>query len=186
VEVNDIEVHDGDEKPAIRDYYSDWYLLDRDFPEGTAREAVDADLVGDVLEARREYPVRSDLSLYDVSELRAERTETIRDAEEAAEMHLEEGLEEHDVPAPLEALAYVKADKRENMMEMLRAVRDHRVGKYSEIATHCTVSGSTIGNYVGDGGEISDCIVKDRDTGGYEITPLGEKALEVPWRTIVT
>ncbi|NHX37639.1 MULTISPECIES: hypothetical protein [Halolamina] len=184
VEVNEIDVRHGDEKPVVRDYYSDWFLLDRDFPEETTREDVDEGLVREVLQERREYPVKCDLSLRDVSELRAERTTMIRDAEEAQEERIEEGLEEYEVPAPLEALAYVKSDKRENMMEVLRVVRDRRVGTYGDIATHCSVSASAIGNYTSDDGEINGCIVKDPETGGYEITPLGEKALEVPWDSL--
>lgn len=49
------------------------------------------------------------------------------------------------------------------------------------IAEHCTVSRSTIGNYTGDDREPNGCTIKDPKTGGYEITPLGEKALDVPW-----
>lgn len=183
VEVNDTSIQDSSVKPTIRDYYSDWYLLDRDFPDRTGRDDVDEELVDQVLEQRREYPIPCDLSLREVSELRGERTTTIRDAEEAKEERIESALEEYDVPAPLESLAYVKPEKRENMMEVLRVVRDRRVGKYSDIAKHCRVSGSTIGNYTSDDGELNGCIVKDRDSGGYEITPLGEKALEVPWRS---
>jgi hypothetical protein len=181
VEVNDIEAHEGEEKPAIRDYYSDWYLLDRDFPTGTAREDVDADLVTEVLEQRREYPVRSDLSLYDVSELRAERTETIRDAEEAAEMHIEDALDEYDIPTVLEPWAHTTENKRENMQAVLKAVRDNRVSSHSDISRYCTVGTSTISNYTSDDGELGACIVKDPATGGYDLTPVGEKALAVPW-----
>jgi len=184
VEVNDLEVHDGEERPVIRDYYSDWFLLDRDFPDGTEPGDVDEALVLQVLEKRREYPIACDLSLREVSDLRGERTTTIRDAEEAKAERIEDALEEYDVPAPLESLAYVKDEKRENMMEVLRTVRDRRVGTYGDIATHCSVSASAIGNYTSDDGEINGCIVKDRDTGGYEITPLGEKALEVPWSNL--
>lgn len=119
-----------------------------------------------------------------MSDLRGERTTTIRDAEEAQEERIQEGLEEYDMPKPLESLAYVKSDKRENMMAVLRTVRDRRVGTYGDIANHCSVSASAIGNYTSDDGEINGCIVKDRDTGGYEITPLGEKALEVPWDSL--
>jgi len=183
VEVNEVDVRDGDEKPAVRDYYSDWFLLDRDFPEGIDREDIDEKLVRQVLRERREYPAACDLSLRDVSEFRAERTTTIRDAEEAQEERIEEGLEEYEVPAPLEALAYVKPEKRERMMEVLRVVRDRRVGTHSDIATYCSVSsGSTIANYTS--GALSGCIVKDADTNGYEITPLGEKALAVPWNDL--
>lgn len=88
------------------------------------------------------------------------------------------------MPALLESLAYVNDEKHENMMEVLRTVRNQRVGTYGDIAIHCIVSASAIGNYTRDDGEINGCIVKDCDTGGYEITPLGEKALEVPWSTL--
>jgi len=52
--VNDITVKDAPEKPAIRDYYSDWYLLGRDFPDGTDSDDVGEELVLQVLEERRE------------------------------------------------------------------------------------------------------------------------------------
>lgn len=41
----------------IREFYSDWYLLDEDFPVGTTRDDVDAELVATALEERPEYPV---------------------------------------------------------------------------------------------------------------------------------
>jgi hypothetical protein len=183
VEVNDISIQDSSVKPTVRDYYSDWYLLDRDFPDGVGRDDVDAELVQDILQERREYPVACDLSLREVSQLRGERTTTIRDAEVAQEERIEEALDEYDVPAPLESLAYVKPDKRQRMMEVLRVVRDRRVGTHADIATHCSVSsGSTIANYTSD--TLNGCIVKDEDTNGYEITPLGEKALAVPWNDL--
>jgi len=145
---------------------------------------VNTSVVHQILRYRRDYPVQCDHSLRDVSELRAERTTTIRDAEDAQEERIEEGIDEYEVPAPLEALAYVKNGKRENMMEVLRVVCDRRVGTCGHIATHCSVSGSAIRNFTSDDGEINGCIVKDPETGGYEITPLGEKALEVPWDSL--
>lgn len=181
IEVNDLEVHDRDEKPQIRDYYSDWYLLDRDFPEETCREDIDKEIVQVVLQERREYPIQNDLSLYDVSDLRAERTTTIRDAEVAEEQRIEDALQEHDVPTALEPLAYVNAKKRSRMLEVLRVVRDRRVRSHADIANHCSVAASTVANYVSDDGEIEPCIVKDPDAGGYELTPLGVTALGVSW-----
>jgi len=112
--VNDIAVKDASEKPAIRDYYSDWYLLDRDFPDGTTRDDVDEELVHEVLEDRREYPIQCDLSLREISELRGERTTTIRDVEEAKEERIENALEEHDVPNVIEPWAHDREEADED------------------------------------------------------------------------
>jgi len=96
VEVNDISIHESSVKPTIRDYYSDWYLLDRDFPDGTGREDVDEELVHQVLE----------------------------------------------------------------------------------------VSGSTVGNYASSDDELGACMVKDPESGEYSLTPIGERALEIPWSEV--
>ena len=184
VEVNDTNVHDGDEKPAIRDYYSDWYLLDRDFPDGTARGDVDAELVEEVLRGRREYPVASNLSMTEVDELDAERTTTIRDAEEAKELHVEEAMEDHDIPTVLEKWPYMRSKKRNRMLEVLQVVRDHRVATHDDMSKHCSVAGGTIGGYASKDSGIGACIVKDPETGGYELTPIGKKALSVSWSEV--
>ncbi|QLD84798.1 hypothetical protein HWV23_03405 [Natronomonas halophila] len=185
VEVNDIEVHDGDEKPAIRDYYSDWYLIDDDFPDDISPADIDAEVVAEALERRREYPVPSDLSLYPTEQPRAERTTTIRDAEKAQEERVKNNLDDHDIPTVIEPWAYVSDDKRSNMLDVLRAVRDNRVGTYGQIADHCTVKETTIANYASTNEDLGACIVKDEELGGYVLTPVGEKALNAPWSDIV-
>jgi hypothetical protein len=43
------------------------------------------------------------------------------------------------------------------------------------------VSASTVGNYASDDEELGACIVKDPETGEYSLTPIGERALEIPW-----
>jgi hypothetical protein len=181
VEVNDIDVRDGDEKPAVRDYNSDWYLLDRDFPDGTGRGDVDDELVQDVLRERREYPVKCDLSMRDISDLRAERTTTIRDAEEAQEERIENALDEYDVPNVIEPWAHATEKKRGKMLEVLETIQKNSVRKYDQIEHFCTVSASTVGNYASDDEELGACIVKDPETGEYSLTPIGERALEIPW-----
>lgn len=82
VEVNDVEVRDAEEPPSVGDYYSEWYLLDEDFPDGTEREDVDEELVQEVLEGRREYPVPNDLSLHSTEHLKASRRKLYRDVED--------------------------------------------------------------------------------------------------------
>lgn len=184
VEVNDIEVRDGDQKPERDPHYSEWYLIDRDFPGGTSREDVDEDLVESVLEDRREFEIPSDLSLVDISELTVERTTTFKDAEEAEEEHVVEQMEEHDIPSVLEPWAYASASKRENMLHVLRVVKEARVSTYGDIADRCPVGSSAIGNYTSDDNELGACMVKDPETGGYDLTPIGEEALEAPWSDI--
>ena len=182
VEVNEVDVRDGGEKPAVRDYYSDWFLLDRDFPEGTTREDVDEKLVRQVLQERREYPVRCDLSLRNVSELRAERTTTIRDVEEAKQERVNDAMEEHDVPELLQPWAFTKKEKRERMQSVLKAVRDYPVSSYSDMEMRSNASESSIQNYASDDDELGACMAKRGHE--YVLTPVGEKALETPWDAV--
>lgn len=181
VEVNDISIHDLPEKPAIREYYSDWYLLDEDFPDGTTRDDVDAELVATVLEDRREYPVRSDLSLQDVSDLKTQRSTTYQDAAAAQEERVDEFIEEHDVPAPLESWVTTSNEKLQKLQDVLRVVRDHSVSSYSDIAAYSVASESSIQNYAGKDSALDGCMTKAPDTDGYQITPIGQKALSIPW-----
>lgn len=181
VEVNDISVHDMPEKPEIREYYSDWYLLDEDFPAGTTREDVDAELVATVLEERREYPVPSDLSLQDVSDLKTQRSTTFQDVEEAQQERVDDFVEEHDVPKPLESWVTTSDEKLRKLQDVLRVVRDHSVSSYSDIGAYSVASESSIQNYAGNDGALDGCMAKAPDTKGYQLTPIGQKALSIPW-----
>lgn len=184
VEVNDVEVLDGDVPPTVGDHYSEWYLLDRDFPQGTTPADVDADLVEAVLEDRREYEIASDLSLRSVKELQRERTEVFRDLDEAQEERLAERLEEHNVPSVLHGWATTKARKRSRMLDVIRTVRDEHVSKYKDVTDQTAISVSTVSDYVNENGDLGACIVKDQDLGRYAVTPIGETALELPWAKI--
>jgi len=184
VETNDVEVRHVDVEPTVGEHYSEWYLLDRDFPSGTSREDVDEQLVATVLEDRREYQVPSDLSLRSVKELQRERTEVFRDLDEAQEMHLSERLEEHNVPSVLQGWATTKADKRARMQDVIRIVRDNELSRLADISSQTGLPTSTIGGYLQENGDLGACVFKDDDLGRYAVTPLGEEALELPWSKI--
>lgn len=185
VEVNDILVYDAGTEPTVGDYYSQWYLLDRDFPERTTRDDVDGELVEQVLESRREYTVPSDLSMRSVRELQRSRTAVYRDLDEAQEERLEERLEEHNVPTVLHAWTTKQQSKRSRMLDILKVVRDEDVSRYPEITEKTGIARSTISGYMQDNSELAACIVDDEDLGRYALTPIGEKALELPWARIV-
>ena len=184
VEVNDVEVHDGDTQPAIGDYYSDWFLLDRDFPDDVGRDDVDRRTVLQVLRDRREYPVACDLSLRSTDQLSEERTMTFIDTEEAERMRVEEAMESHDVPTVLEPWAHCTPKKRKKMLEVLRVVRDHDARTYDHMGDYCSIAGSTIANYAAESGALAECIVKDPESGAYDLTPIGQTALSTPWEEV--
>lgn len=185
VEVNDIEVRDGDTKPTVGDYYSEWHLLDRDFPDGTDPDDVDEALVEDVLEERREYPIPSDLSLQSTEHLKARRERIFRDPEEAREARLQERLEEQDVPTALHEWPEHNAEMRERMLTVLRWLDEHVAENYGAIVAGTGVSKSTISRYFSDDEKLELCVVEDEDLGGWTLTPIGEDALRVDWDAII-
>jgi len=117
-----------------------------------------------------------------VSELRAERTTTIRDAEEAKQERVDDAMEEYDVPELLEPWAFTKKEKRERMQSVLKAVRDYPVSSYRDMEVRSHASESSIQNYASDDDELGACIAKRGRE--YALTPVGEKALETPWEEI--
>lgn len=180
VETNALEVVE-DEIPDP----GEWFLLDEDFPDGVGPADVDRDLVDDVLVERREFQIPSELSLRDVSTIAGERTEILRDLDEAQADELEENFAEFDVPKTLRPWARTTAEKRERMLSLLEAIRDGSHKTQASISRQIAIAPGTVGTYLSDNDALATAAVKDGESGVWSLTPIGEEALSIPWHDVV-
>lgn len=190
VHVPEAQVYDVEDPPRRGDYYSEWYLLEEDFPPLTDQDDVDEDLIEAVLEQRRDHPLPSDLSLQPTDDSDKRRSLTMRAKADARKASVEQQLRQHDLPLDLKPFVATDSgqlrqdETREKMVWMLQLIDEEDVGKYKDIeeATDGEISWSAASNYLGKDHDLIPCVNKDGDT--WELTELGEEALDAPWDVI--
>lgn len=183
-------VYDTDDPPRRGDLYSEWYLLERDFPEGAAPEDVDEDLIETVLEQRREHPLKSDLSLEPTDDEDKRRSVTMRAKADSREASIDQTLRQHQLPNSLRSFLVTDSgrlrtdDARQTMFRILEVIENHEITKYVDIeeATEGEITYSTAGNYLGDDDPLAVCVDKSGDE--WTPTSVGEQALDVAWDVI--
>jgi len=180
VHVPDAEVREMNSPPEIGDTYSEWYLLSTDFPEGTGREDVGRELVRGVLEDRRDYPLKTNLSLVETDAMDRQRDLSMSpsDSDDAG---VDEIAEEYGVPQAIhDWLTDRTQSGREKMVEVCRALQDAEdIRTTADIADLVSFSESTLRNYTSDG--LKPCIEKNTF---YELTPVGEQVANIDWDSL--
>lgn len=180
VHVPDAEVREMSAQPDIDTPYSEWYLLSTDFPEGTEREDVDRELVREVLPERRDYELKTSLSLTETDAINRQRDLSMspNDSEDTG---IDEIAEEYSVPQAIhDWLTDRTQSGREKMVEVCRALQDGEdIRTTNDIAELVSFSESTLRNYTSDG--LKPCFEKDTF---YELTPTGEQVANIDWDTL--
>lgn len=168
-----------DDPPEI----GDWYLLPEDFPgdfDGDEPGEVDVEAA---LAARREYEVPNDLRLQETPLASQTRELTMRNKEKAEQMRQERLLDEHDVPDALYPWVERSAEKRDRMVRVLRVVRSETLSTHEEIADAAGYTETSVSNYLADSEELRRCVQKQ--DGSYQLTGLGDRALDIDWDAVV-
>ncbi|MFC4553558.1 MULTISPECIES: hypothetical protein [Halorussus] len=182
VHVPDAEVREMDDPPKIGDTYSEWYLLSEDFPDETEREDVDRALIRDVLENRREYPVKTDLSLAETGAGNRQRDLSIAPAD-PEDSGVDDLAEEFGVPQDVQPwLADRTRPGRQRMVEACRILQEHGPFQwYKDMDEFLSYPESTMRNYVEPEG-LEPCF----DTSGSKIklTPVGEQVANIEWEVL--
>lgn len=191
VHVPDAEVVDPDDRtPQIEEdedskmNYSEWYLLPSDFPEDTDPEDVDEALITEVLEQRRDYPLKTDLMLgsADVADrhttmvMNAKDNETVKD----------ELIKEHSIPHPVQDWLDKQRSTRRKLVEACVAIADadeKSILTQQDWADELTYSRSTLANHTGDGEALDPCI-QQTDDGYYELSPAGQAVARIDWENV--
>lgn len=191
VHVPDAEVVDADDrKPEIQEdedakmNYSEWYLLDTDFPDDVEPEDVDEDVVAEALEERREYPLKSDLML-GPAEVRERQTTMVMNAKDN-ETVKEELIKEHSIPHPVQDWLDKQRSTRQKLVEACLAIAeadDESIRTQEDWADELSYSRSTLANHTGDGNALDPCIEETND-GYYKLSPAGQKVARIDWETI--
>lgn len=159
-----------------------WHLLPRDFdadlePEAVGQEAIDA-----ALERRREYPVKSDLSLEPTGF--GDRQRDLSLQQQDRDTTLSEVVERHNIPEAVAPWLSKEAPTREQLVAACRVIGEHDdLARQEEIAEHLEWSRSALSRHLGKSESLKKCVTKSGGT--YELTPIGKRAAEVKWKVVM-
>jgi hypothetical protein len=190
VHVPDLEVRSMDDPPAVGERYSEWYLLDTDFPDHLDPADITQHDVERALAARREYESRSDLALqqYDSGEYIHVRYGQSTDDRRVTAREI---IHDYNVtPALMDWL--VTDEKRlrqqrvrDKCIEALLVLKqeDTTVTSQNTWSDYLSFSRGSLSNYITDEELLDPCFTVGPD-GEYHLTDLGREALNVPWEAM--
>ncbi|WP_135306351.1 hypothetical protein [Haloarcula amylovorans] len=159
---------------------ADTYDRDADrFEEATAeeqREWVDA-----ALEARREHDIPNDLLLRPTGTGHRQRSVTL--GADDADAAIQDLVEEHGIPGPVQSWLSTRKDTRENLITAVETLDENGPYKYAkDIAEDVPYAKSTFKNYWSDDSKLEECWKKDGKS--YRISPIGKQAASLDWDKI--
>ncbi|RDZ49978.1 hypothetical protein C5C07_19850, partial [Haloferax sp. Atlit-4N] len=187
VHVPDASVRDIGNRPRMGDHYSEWYLLESDFPDGTAPDDADHGLVEEVLADRQAYPTPSDIHLADIDWGNVRRV-SFTDEGASRFDRVTDVLGDNNLSVDLWPWMLTQADKwrdesvRKNATDVLEAVEEHAPTSYSELETYVDVSRQSISNYLQEEEPLDGCL--DKDGKEYIVTDLGRQAMKADWDVV--
>jgi len=179
VHVPDAEVREMDAPPNIGDTYSEWHLLSTDFPAGIEREDVDRELVREVLSERREYDLKTNLSLTETDAMDRQRELSMSPSSDD-EDGIDEIAEQYGVPQAVRGwLTDRTKGVRERMVEVCRAIKTNEFRTQTELGEYVSFDPSTMRNYTSGG--LEPCFVENTF---LELTPVGEQVANIDWDSL--
>ncbi|QCC57204.1 hypothetical protein [Natrinema thermotolerans] len=159
-----------------------WHLLPQDFDADLKPEAIDQAAIDAALERRREYPVKSDLSLEPTGF--GDRQRDLSLQQQDRDTTLSEVVERHNIPEAVAPWLSKKAPTREQLVETCRVVADHDdLARQEEIAEHIEWSRSNLATHLRKSESLEKCVTKSDGT--YELTPVGKRAAEIKWKVVM-
>jgi len=179
----------GDErKPAV----GGWYLLPEDFPGpisgiedvATISESLSDRLIQWVLKQRREYPVPSDLSLEPVDGGDRQRNITLKQV--GQETTHEDIAKRHDIPHSIKAWLRKAPATRQQYIQVCELVAENQFESYNQLykASNVDWAEGTLRNHASKDDGLGPCL--ERGEGGWSLTPVGQKVLEIDWGAVET
>ena len=178
----------ADGQPAV----GGWFLLPEDFPTPiagiedaeTAAEAVDSRLVEWVLRNRREYPVPSDLTLEAVTT--DDRQQDITLEQIGRETTYEDIAKRHDVPRAITPWLRKEPGTRQSLINICELVAENAFETYQDMhaALDTDWSEATLRRHATTDDMLGMCIEKDDESGEYELTPVGQRVLDIDWGAV--
>lgn len=186
---SDGEVHEPDDPPEI----DEWFLLSTDFPGCVGRESIDGETVKRFAERRQEYAVPNDLTFQRTSVAYESREMRLEDIERAKERQMAElfsggqtattdGGEELRLPAALRPWLNCSKQVLEKLTRCLVEIDGRTITSQSELSDYTGIPEGTISVYLSDAERLEACY--QRTDSGYELTQIGETALEVDWSEV--
>ncbi|AEH39527.1 hypothetical protein [Halopiger xanaduensis] len=178
VDLTDRTVVTDDSEPGV----GTWYLLPEDFEGDPAADEVDQDAIDAALERRRDYPVKSDLSLQSTGF--GDRQRELSLQQQDRDTTLSEVVERHNIPEAIAPWLSKEAPTREVLVDTCRVVDEHDdLSRQEDIAEHIDWTRSTLATHLGKSDSLEKCITKSDGT--YELTPVGKRAAEIKWKVVM-
>lgn len=190
VHVPDQTVHDpAEEEPSVGDYYSQWYLTDEHFPDGTTGDDVAGNeaLIRSALKDRRPYPPETDLMLQSTEAERGQEEVTFNPEELPT---VEEVAKNFEVPQQIRDWLDKDRDVREKLVTACEILDEEGpVRAQSDwAAPHPDYKRGSLKNHIGvrdDGSPKSlEPCYKRTENDEYVLSIVGEKVVELPWDRI--
>ena len=175
---------DGDLHQEAAPEEGDWYLLPEDLPEDARPdpgEAVPEEQLEAALQERREYELPQSLHMEPTNYSNTQREVTLVRAEHAEERQKEKLQQEYDIPPVLGHWLEYGEEKRQRLLDCCRAISGHEIEKQDDLGDMVGVSGTTISNYCNSDKELRACVDGTGRGETMELTPIGERALQLPW-----
>jgi hypothetical protein len=177
--------HDGVRRKAPPDR-GEWYLLKDDIADvdqaAAGQVTISESVLLEAAKERQAYPVGQDLRPAPVEGATQKRELNLISTEEAQEREEDQVFQRFDVHGVLRDWTRREESTIEKMCRVLRAVRDHEIESYQELADVTGISKGSIKMYANEETQLDPCLVKE--DGVYQLKPIGNQALEVSWSAV--
>ena len=145
-------------------------------------DPIPTQLVDAAVEARRDEPIRADLSLQRVEE-RSDRSLSLKNMDDKMDEEKRRVLDENNVPKPLEMwIGKGKKGMRSNMIQTLEGIQladPEDLRTLDDVADQCGIPKGTIGRWRSERHDFATCM--ERHDGAWKLTNVGHRALQINW-----
>jgi hypothetical protein len=182
-----------DERPSVGVPYTEWALLETDFPAGTDPDDVDRRLVEEVLAERRDYPLATDLRMVKTGSDTSHREMTISVGTDKETFITEAGslCRKHGLPPQLKSLVVTESGnlraegRRRKCLEALAIIHSNDVRRHKDIVECASTINSLSAISKPLAGFLSPAVQKNGKQ--YELTEVGKQAItNVDWDELMS
>lgn len=178
-----VRVVDEDRSPNV----GEWYLLPEDLPDewqsGEVPEAAEIDfsVVRDALEARREYPVPSNLRLVPTGYEDRQRTVQMATSEQIQEQSRRDIADRFEVPEAVRSWLERSPELRAKFIEVIEVLdQEDDIRTQIELADQLSLfKESSMRNHWNDSDGLAPVV--DTDGKNIVLSPVGRAAVDVDW-----
>ena len=182
---------DNDKLPDNGEWHVFWEDIRKHVPVTMTDEDIEppgpipAEVVDAAVEARRDEPIRADLSLKRVEE-RSDRNLSLKNMDDKMDEEKRRVLDENNVPKPLEMwIGKNMKSMRSNMIQTLEGVQladPEDLRTLDDVADACGIPKGTIGRWRSERHDFASCM--ERHDNAWKLTNVGHRALQINWEKL--